>query len=303
MCAPTIKAEKECLREGEAFQAVLIDAHTHIGRVRSWSKKLIGTVEASLQDLLEYVCNENLEKVVLLPVAKSYLDIGEDIAKTEDVLKAYSLHPEKIIPFCAFDPREEGLREKIRDAVGKGARGFGEHKVEIRIDDEYNAGLFKICGEHGLPVLLHIDDRFNPDFEGFKEVVARFEETVFIAHGPGWWAKIGSEETNEVYPRGCVSEPGEVVRILKEYKNVYADISAFSGLNAISRDSDFGRRFLSDMKDKIVYGTDFPCINSEGFQFGPDESHFSVLKRYSLEEEAVKRITRENILKILKPLE
>ncbi|MGQ9596506.1 MAG: amidohydrolase family protein [Thermoproteota archaeon] len=278
----------------------MIDAHTHIGRVKSWSKKLMGTVEVNFQDLMEYANNANLEKVILLPVAKSYIDIGEDIAKTEEVLTFYSLNPEKIIPFCAFDPREGDLREKVKDAMRRGCKGFGEHKVEIGINDELNLNLFRVCGEFELPILIHIDNRFNPGFEGFKEVIARFEETVFIAHGPGWWAKISEEETDEVYPGGRIKEPGEVVRILKQYRNVYADISAFSGLNAISRDREFGKRFLSDMSNKIVYGTDFPCINSEGAQFGPDKSHISALKSYNLEEEVMERITRKNILKILK---
>lgn len=96
----------------------MIDAHTHIGRVKSRSRRLIGTVEADLKDLLEYIMSENLEKAVLLPVARSYPDISEDIVKTEGVLKAYSLHPEKIIPFCAFQPEDGNLKEKIRDAEG-----------------------------------------------------------------------------------------------------------------------------------------------------------------------------------------
>ncbi|MCX8183910.1 MAG: amidohydrolase family protein [Crenarchaeota archaeon] len=278
----------------------MIDAHTHIGRVKSWSRRLRGTVETGLRDLLEYVEGEKLEKVVLLPVARSYPDIGEDIVKTDSVLEAYSLHPDKIIPFCAFNPEDGGLREKIREAVRSGCRGFGEHKVEIRINAEQNINLFRICGEYGLPVLIHIDSRFNPDFEGFKDVVSRVEETFFIVHGPGWWAQISSEQTGEVYPNGRISEPGEAVRILKEYRNVYADISAFSGLNAISRDREFGRRFLSEMSGKLIYGTDFPCINPEGSQFGPDRSHISLLESYNLEEEVLNKITRENILKILK---
>jgi len=278
----------------------LIDAHTHIGRVKSWSRRLIGTVEAGLPELLEYVESEKLEKVVLLPLARSYPDIGEDIVKTDGVLKAYSLHPDKIIPFCAFNPGDSDLREKIRNAVENGCKGFGEHKVEIKINDEQNINLFRICGEHGLPVLLHIDNRFNADFEVFNDVISRVEETVFIVHGPGWWSQISSEKTDEAYPKGRISEPGEAVRILKEYKNVYADISAFSGLNAISRDRDFGRWFLSKMSGKLIYGTDFPCINPEGSQFGPDRSHISLLESYNLSEDALKKITRENILKILK---
>ncbi|MEM2088934.1 MAG: amidohydrolase family protein [Thermoproteota archaeon] len=288
-------------RAWRIFDPGLIDAHTHIGRVKSWSRKLIGTVETGLPELLEYVESQNLEKVVLLPVARSYPDIGEDIVKTDSVLKAYSLHPDKIIPFCAFNPEDSGLREKIREAVKNGCRGFGEHKVETRVNDERNINLFRLCGEHGLPILIHIDNRFNPDFEGFKEVVSKVEETVFIVHGPGWWAQIGGEKTSEVYPRGRISEPGEAVRILEEHRNVYADISAFSGLNAISRDRDFGRRFLSRMSDKLVYGTDFPCINPDGLQFGPDRSHISLLESYNLDEEAFRKITRENILKILRP--
>jgi predicted TIM-barrel fold metal-dependent hydrolase len=38
--------------------------------------------------------------------------------------------------------------------------------------------------------------------------------------------------------------------------NVYGDVSAGSGFNAISRDPQFGYWFLNECQDKLLFGTD-----------------------------------------------
>ena len=43
---------------------------------------------------------------------------------------------------------------------------------------------------------------------------------------------------------------------------MYADLSAGSGLNALTRDEDFTRDFLVRHQDKLVFGSD--CSDHEG---------------------------------------
>ena len=45
-------------------------------------------------------------------------------------------------------------------------------------------------------------------------------------------------------------------RYLSDYPNAYADMSAGSGLNALTRDEDHAREFLRRHQDKILYGSD-----------------------------------------------
>ena len=50
---------------------------------------------------------------------------------------------------------------------------------------------------------------------------------------------------------------GRVGRLFKTYSNVYADLSAGSGLRALQRDSHFGRQFLIDFQDRLLFGRDY----------------------------------------------
>ncbi len=51
--------------------------------------------------------------------------------------------------------------------------------------------------------------------------------------------------------------PGGITdRYLSDYPNMYGDLSAGSGLNALKRDEDHARDFLERHQDKLIYGSD-----------------------------------------------
>ena len=45
--------------------------------------------------------------------------------------------------------------------------------------------------------------------------------------------------------------------IMRQYPNLYADLSAGSGLRALQRDRAFGREFLIEFQDKLLFGRDY----------------------------------------------
>ena len=52
--------------------------------------------------------------------------------------------------------------------------------------------------------------------------------------------------------------PGDAIdTLMNKYPNLYGDLSAGSGANAISRDKKFGRAFLIRCADRLMFGTDF----------------------------------------------
>ena len=52
--------------------------------------------------------------------------------------------------------------------------------------------------------------------------------------------------------------PGGIVpRLLREHGNLCADLSAGSGLGAISRDPAFGRKFLIEFQDRLLFARDY----------------------------------------------
>ena len=72
-------------------------------------------------------------------------------------------------------------------------------------------------------------------------------------------------------PKTTITPGGAVIRLLDQYPNIYGDLSANSGLNAITRDPDFGRQFLIDYQDRLLFGTDTSGSgNDERYDFYSD---------------------------------
>jgi len=279
----------------------VIDCHAHIGKVKSWSKRIVGSVVSTADDLVMYMDASGIQKAVVLPVASYYLDIGEQIERTEAVMREVANLSRRLVPFCAVSPLDPEARRRIEEFAEAGCKGFGEHKVELPVDHPKSKELYGLCGELGLPVLIHIDQRFNPTIREFEEVVRRFETVKFIAHGPGWWSHMSAKVDPEVaYPKSKVRHPGNAPRILRTYPNAFADVSATSGLNALARDKTFARKFLMEHSNKILYGTDYPCLHPSGGQFGPGGFHLRLLKSLKLPQRVMDRILRENAEGLIK---
>jgi predicted TIM-barrel fold metal-dependent hydrolase len=53
-------------------------------------------------------------------------------------------------------------------------------------------------------------------------------------------------------------------RWLSDFPNLYADMSANSGNNALSRDPDFTRGFVVRHREKLIFGSDCSCTDGNG---------------------------------------
>ena len=141
-----------------------------------------------------------------------------------------------------------------------------------------------------------VDDIGLPRLES---VLAELPETIFIGHAMGFWSEISSEVnegTRGGYPKGPIKSPGRLQELLERYPNLYADLSAGSGFNAISRDADYGYRFFEEFQDKLLLGTDICHVN----QNVPIVPYLKeALKDGKISEVAYRKITRENAEKVL----
>jgi uncharacterized protein len=82
-------------------------------------------------------------------------------------------HPGRLIPFVHADPQRADALEVVRRAHAEGARGFGEHKVRLPVDDPRSLALYRLCGDLGLPVLLHFEyGVYNWNFEAYEAITA-----------------------------------------------------------------------------------------------------------------------------------
>lgn len=273
----------------------IVDAHTHIGQVRYTERPL------EAQDLVAYMDEYGVDQSVLLPL-ESPEGTGYYLT-TNEVLDAAEEYPERIIPFCSVDPRmlldEDGFRTVIERYVDRGARGFGELKAGVPIDDERMQLLYEICADKGLPVLFHLDDKCCTDDRGLPDLermLQSYPEVPFIMHAHGWWAHISAgvqAADMGTYPSDPVEPGGRCDELLGTYDNLYADISMGSGFNAITRDVAYSQKFLERHHEKLLFGTDF-------LYAGQNLPQFAFFDEFDLPEDAWKNICHRNVERLLR---
>jgi len=146
---------------------------------------------------------------------------------------------------------------------------------------------------------MHLDAYRNIDEVGlprFGEMAKKYSKTIFVTHGPHWWAKISGdtkEEDRGSYPKGPIAPGGKADYLLQKYPNIYADLSADSGLNALTRDPKFARSFLERNCTNILFGTDLIWKRQE-------IKILQVLQSMDLSEKTYNLILHQNAEKLLK---
>jgi predicted TIM-barrel fold metal-dependent hydrolase len=140
----------------------------------------------------------------------------------------------------------------------RGALGIGEQKFPVACDSEYIHLVANIAQEFGVPVLMHFQHgKYNTGIERFHTVLKKFPKVNFIGHAQTWWGNIdGNHVQTVMYPKGSVTPGGITDRLLSDYANMYGDLSAGSGLNALTRDEPFARDFLERHQDRLLWGSD-----------------------------------------------
>jgi predicted TIM-barrel fold metal-dependent hydrolase len=211
-----------------------------------------------------------IEKGVLLPLVNAEVYLPQS---NEEIIEIAETHPGRFIPFCNIDPRAvtnavdaplDGLLRYYRD---KGCKGIGEVMPNLPFRHPLVQNLFKHVQEAGFPLIFDISDRMDGGYGLFDEVglpqlefcLQRFPKLRILGHGPAFWAEIGQLETphdRAGYPNYPILEEGVVPKLLRRYPNLYGDLSANSGYNALARDVDFAAGFLKEFQNRLLFGTD-----------------------------------------------
>jgi predicted TIM-barrel fold metal-dependent hydrolase len=166
---------------------------------------------------------------------------------------------------CNERPDAPDARQEIERYLAQGAIVIGEQKFGVECDGPEMQRLYAIAADHGVPVLMHWQfGMYNHGFDRFHRMLERYPTVNFIGHAQTWWGNvdIGHRDQTVMYPRGPVTPGGLTDRYLSDYPNMYGDLSAGSGLNALTRDEAFTRDFLQRHQRKLLYGSD--CSDHEG---------------------------------------
>ncbi|TYL36059.1 amidohydrolase [Natronococcus pandeyae] len=275
----------------------LVDAHVHLIPEETLDREPLNA-----DQLVAWMDENGIDRAVVLA-----LDSPESypvMASSPWILDQVETYPDRLIPFCTIDPRTlvygiDTAEDLLERYVDRGARGFGELKAGLPIDDSQLETIYELCAEYELPILFHTDEKAMMDEVGLprlEDVLASFPEVDFLAHAHAWWSHIGddvSEADLGDYPEGEIDEPGRVPELLGEYDNIYGDLSARSGWNALSRDEAFAQEFLESHADQLVFGTDY-------LYPGQEIPQFDLFDRFDLEESAWADIRYRNLEDVLR---
>lgn len=216
-------------------------------------------------DLLRHQKVMGATTTVLLP-AGLYYGLDADCGRNKTCLDIVQSHPREYRFFANEMPYLKEAQQVITDYLKKGAIGIGEQKFRITSDSIYMDKIAGIAAEYNVPILLHFQDTdYNVDFDRFHKTLEKYPRVNFIAHAQTWWGNISKGHNPRVmYPKGKVTPGGYSDKWLADYPNMFGDLSAGSGLNALTRDPEFTRGFLDRHQDKLLFGSDCEDTVGEG---------------------------------------
>jgi hypothetical protein len=271
----------------------LLDCHLHINHKRR-----------SIEDTIKHMDATGTARAFILP-----LETGEGgvLLRTETVLHAFHQYADRLIPFCQTDIRKSDVLQRIHAYHLLGCRGIGEQKEHLPLNDRRVEAIIALCDELNWPITIHFQDNKNGYNQGLAEhletFLKRYKRVRIIGHAQSWWAHISADVPDpekSLYPTGPVKPGGVIDRLMRDYPNLYADLSAGSGYNALTRDEDFTADFLLRHRKQLLFGSDCPCwdgrgTNFNGLCFGTRLQEF--LRRMVKDEDALQDIFYNNAMR------
>lgn len=207
-----------------------------------------------------------ITRTILLPAGSLY-GLAVQAGGNQTVLDLARANPGEFAFFANEVPDLPEARQEIEKYLKLGAIGIGEQKFKVECDSKPIELLAELAQEYSVPMLLHFQhETYNLNFERFHKTLEKFPKVNFIGHAQTWWANIDKDHTDQkvLYPKTKVTPGGLTDRLLRDYPNMYGDLSAGSGLNALIRDEDHTRGFLERHQDKLLYGSDCNDILGRG---------------------------------------
>lgn len=195
-------------------------------------------------------------------------------SSAEQIAAIKAQYPGRILGwFATTDISKPEAEEQLTNVVKNGAIGFGELKFHVAAAGPELRRVYALAADLSVPVLVHFQEvphtptegTFATGFKGFEAVLKAYPKTRFIGHADAFWANLSADYANEsAYPAGKIKRGGITDKLLGDYPNLFADLSANSGNNALSRDPEFTEGFLKRHEGKLIFGSDCACTDGRG---------------------------------------
>jgi predicted TIM-barrel fold metal-dependent hydrolase len=268
------------------------------------------TVFATPGEVLRRYDELQIEKGLLLPL------IGPEVylpQSNEDCLDMCDRSGGRLIPCCNLDPRgisnspDAPFRLWLDHYQKRGCRIVGEVMPNLPFSDPRCQNLFRQIAETGMTFTFDIADRLGERYGFYDDPgLPQLEATLkghpalkVFGHGPAFWAEMGTLDRTEDragYPRYPIRAEGAVPRLFRDCPNLFGDLSAGSGYNALARDKAHAVLFLNEFQDRLLFGTDI-CYAAQTL---PLAAFLTGLRDEGLlPESAFRKIARENAIRLL----
>ncbi len=241
-----------------------------------------------------------IAQTVLLPAGSKY-GLAAGCGGNDTVVALAKAYPKEFFFFANELPDIPETKPVLEKFLKAGAIGIGEQKFHVECDSKAMQLVADIAKDHGVPVLMHFQHNvYNLDFERFHRMLEMYPTVNFIGHAQTWWGNIDKNHNQSaMYPKGPVTPGGITDRLLSDYSNIYGDLSAGSGLNALLRDEDHARDFLIRHQDKLLYGSD--CNDKVGTGKACSGSQqLATVRRLAPDAQAIRKMFYENAVRLLK---
>lgn len=290
----------------------VIDIHEHLilrpAFVHPAKKETVTTAE----ELVERMDRLGIDKMVALPATSP--ETFSFVQSNEEVFEACDRHPGRFIKFCNVDPRLDvnslnyDFEPILRYYKSVGAKGLGELTANLSWEDRRVKNLLRDCEKVGFPVTFHIaTQEFNTyglvakeeGLGGLEQTLKEFPRLNLLGHSPPFWSEVAPHPGKERggYPKGKVLPGGRVPELMRAHKNLWGDLSAGSGSNALKRDPEWAYGFLEEFQDQLLMGLDL-CWPSNN-----DSSLLTFLKdavdKRKISDTVYKKVMGENAVRLL----
>lgn len=290
--------------------------HVH-SRKKKGFQSLSGNIYPVYEELRGMYDRLGIEKGVNMPSGMCGCECASHIIPNDEAYELASLHPDTYYWFCGVDPRwgrnspETDLSHYINHYKALGAKGLGELTANLYFDDPLVLNLLYHCEKCDMPVTFHLGNAGYGDYgvidnlglPRLEKVLGMFPNLIFIGHSQKFWAEISGDCTDESrsgYPKGKVAPGGRIIELMRHYPNLNADLSAFSGYNALTRDPEFGFKFLEEFQDRLYFGTDFTDAGQIELEMA-NLSHWldDGAEHGNISKIAYEKVSRGNALRLL----
>lgn len=301
--------------DGASKAEPIIDIHQHVNYGGQRDLKTWQQIRPARSDeqLIAHQRNMGITTTILLPAGKPvYTEsthqgrsngLESTCTSNEACMKIAKMYPGEFL----FGANEVADLEEAPATIEKflklGAVIIAEQKFGVDCDSAAMQKLYKLAEAYDVPILMHWQvGSYNYGFERFYKMLQKYPKTKFIGHAQTWWANIDKKCDNDphhLYPAGKVTPGGITDKYLSDYPNMFGDLSAGSGNNALKRDPEHARWFMEKHQDKLVFGSD--CTDTIGRGPGcTGASTISLVKKLSNSKAIERKLLYENAKKMFR---